>query len=174
VNRKFSRWRDLAAALCVVLAATSMASQACAKEQRGAVTNLPLPRYVSMKASEGNVRRGPSLTHRIDWVFKRRGMPLEITAEFGHWRRVRDQDGAGGWVHYALLSGARTVLVQEDMLTLHAQPDDTAQVTAALEYGVVARLGECSQTWCVVSVGGFSGWAPKDKLWGVMPDEIRD
>jgi SH3-like domain-containing protein len=67
--------------------------------ERGPVTGLPLPRYVSLKASEANVRRGPSLTHRIDWVFKRRDMPLRITAEFGHWRRVEDRDGAGGWVH---------------------------------------------------------------------------
>jgi len=44
----------------------------------GPETNLPLPRYVSLKASEGNVRRGPSLTHRIDWVFQRKGMPLQV------------------------------------------------------------------------------------------------
>jgi len=173
VIRKFSQQRGRAVALCVALGCTSLASMVAASE-RGPVTNLPLPRYVSMKAAEGNVRRGPSLTHRIDWVFKRRGMPLEVTAEFGHWRRVRDQDGAGGWVHYALLSGARTVLVQEDMLTLHARADEQAPVTAALEYGVVARLGDCALTWCEVSVGGFSGWAPKSKLWGVMPDEIRE
>ena len=69
-----------------------------------------------MKAAEGNVRRGPSLTHRIDWVFKRRGMPLQITAEYGNWRKVQDRDGAGGWVHYALLSGVRTVLIESEML----------------------------------------------------------
>ena len=74
----------------------------------GPVTNLPMPRFVSMKASEGNVRRGPSLTHRIDWVFQRRDMPLRITAEHGHWRRVEDRDGLGGWVHYSLLSGTRS------------------------------------------------------------------
>ncbi len=173
MNKVFLGQRGLSALLYAAVVATSLVTPAWAKD-RGAVTNLPLPRYVSMKASEGNVRRGPSLTHRIDWVFKRRGMPLEITAEFGHWRRVRDQDGAGGWVHYALLSGVRTVLIQEDMMTLHAQPNDKAPVTAALEYGVVARLGDCAPTWCEVSAGGFSGWAPKAKLWGVMPEEIRD
>lgn len=173
VIKTFLHRRSLLAALCVALGFGPLASMAAASE-RGPVTNLPLPRYVSMKASEGNVRRGPSLTHRIDWVFKRRGMPLEITAEFGHWRRVRDQDGAGGWVHYALLSGARTVLIQEDMLTLHAKANEQAPVTAALEYGVVARLGKCAPAWCEVSVGGFDGWAPKSKLWGVMPEEIRD
>ena len=81
--------------LVVLCAALAGSTGALARDARGPVTNLPLPRFVSMKASEANVRRGPSLTHRIDWVFKRRGMPLEVTAEFGHWRRVRDHDNAG-------------------------------------------------------------------------------
>ncbi|MFW8637268.1 SH3 domain-containing protein [Cribrihabitans pelagius] len=161
-----------AAAAALVLAAG--ACSAALAENRGPVTNLPLPRFVSMKAAEGNVRRGPSLTHKIDWVFKRRSMPLEITAEYGHWRRVRDRDGAGGWVHYALLSGVRTVLVEEDMLTVHAKPDDRAPVTAAFELGVVARLGSCTPDWCHISAGGYRGWAPKTKLWGVAPGEIRE
>lgn len=143
-------------------------------ERRGPVTNLPLPRFVSLKTSEGNVRRGPSLTHRIDWVFTRRGMPLEIIAEYGHWRRVRDRDGQGGWVHYALLSGVRTVLVEEDMLRVHARPETSSPVVAAFEMGVVAQLGACEAQWCEISAGGHDGWAPKSKLWGVKADELRE
>ncbi|WP_136442062.1 SH3 domain-containing protein [Pacificoceanicola onchidii] len=158
----------------VVLFSLGFSSSVAASETRGPVTNLPLPRFVSMKASEGNVRRGPSLTHRIDWVYKRRGMPLEVTAEHGHWRRVRDRDGAGGWVHYSLLSGVRTVLIEKDMLQLHARDDVESPVTAMLELGVVAELGDCSPQACKLTAGGFSGWAPKDALWGVKPDEIRE
>jgi SH3-like domain-containing protein len=145
-----------------------------AQDLRGPVTNLPLPRYVSMKAAEGNVRRGPSLTHRIDWVFKRRNMPLEVTAEYGHWRRVQDRDGAGGWVHYALLSGSRTVLIEQDMLPVHARPDEKTPITAAFELGVVARLNDCNLDWCQITAGGYKGWARKEHLWGVASDEIRD
>ncbi|MBO9429556.1 aspartyl-trna synthetase [Sulfitobacter sp. KE29] len=145
-----------------------------AEEARGQVTNLPLPRFVSMKASEGNVRRGPSLSHRIDWVYKRRDLPLRITAEHGHWRRVEDRDGMGGWVHYSLLSGTRTVLVEQDMLQLRINPDPKAAVVARLELGVVARLGECTLEWCELRSGGFTGWAPKVRLWGVGPKELRE
>ena len=143
-------------------------------QERGPVTNLPIPRFVSMKANEGNVRRGPSLSHRIDWVFKRRDMPLEITAEYGHWRRVRDRDGAGGWVHYSLLSGVRTVIVEQEMLELRTRPADDAQISARLEMGVIARLGECTQKWCKLTAAGYKGWAHKTALWGVKPDEIRE
>lgn len=156
--------------LCVAL----FASIASAAQERGSVTNLPLPRFVSLKVSEGNARRGPSLTHRIDWIYKRRNMPLEITAEYGHWRRVRDRDGAGGWVHYSLLSGVRTVLVEQDLLALRARPDPNAPELARLALGVVARLGECNVDWCKLTAGGYKGWAPKSAVWGVRADEIRE
>ena len=141
---------------------------------RGAVTNLPLPRYVSLKGGEGNARRGPSLSHRIDWVFRHAGMPLRVVAEFGHWRRVEDQDGAGGWVHYSLLSGVRTAIVQRDMLELLARPDERANVLARAEAGAIVRLHECSKDWCRISGGGEKGWVPKAAIWGVDAAEIRD
>ena len=108
--------------------------------RRGSETNLPIPRFVSMKAGKGNVRRGPSLSHRIDWVLTRRSMPLMITAEHGHWRRVQDRDGAGGWMHYALLSGVRTVTIEEDMVPVRTKPESTSDVRARAELGVVAKL----------------------------------
>jgi SH3-like domain-containing protein len=158
-----------------ILSATLLAvTVASAQERKGKVTNLPVPRFVSLKTSEGNVRRGPSLTHRIDWVFKRRSMPLRVTAEHGHWRRVEDRDGLGGWVHYSLLSGVRSVIVEKDLLTLRTRPDVKAPATAALEIGVVARLGQCDLEWCRITSGGYKGWAPKARIWGVGPDEIRD
>ncbi len=106
-----------------VFMAVSLPQSSIAADGVGSVTNLPLPRFVSLKAPEGNVRRGPSLSHRIDWVFQRSAMPLQITDEFGHWRRVQDQEGAGGWMHYSLLSGARTVIVKEDMTALLMRPE---------------------------------------------------
>lgn len=167
--------RIVAAVMTIFLMAVSGAAPAGESARKtGSVTNLPLPRYVSMKAKEGNVRRGPSLSHRIDWVFVRQDMPLQITAEHGHWRRVQDRDGAGGWVHYALLSGVRTVLVEKDMMPVHARPDPQTPLVAAFELGVVARLGTCGPEWCKVSAGGYRGWAQKEHLWGVDKDEIRD
>ncbi|PSK84977.1 SH3-like domain-containing protein [Limimaricola soesokkakensis] len=142
--------------------------------ERGPETNLPLPRFVSLSTDRGNVRRGPSLSHRIDWVFLRRDMPLQVTAEYGHWRRVTDREGVGGWMHYAMLSGVRTVIVDAELLPLRSRPQENATVVAQLEAGVVARLGECEPDWCRLTAGGYKGWAPKTLIWGVAPDEIRD
>ncbi|MFN0115627.1 MAG: SH3 domain-containing protein [Paracoccaceae bacterium] len=141
---------------------------------RGAETNLPLPRFVSLKSDEGNARRGPSLTHRIDWVFRRRDMPLLVTAEFENWRRVEDSDGQGGWIHYTLLSGVRTVVVESALAELTARPDEAAEVNARAEAGVIGRLGDCVPEWCRVSAGGEAGWVRKTDIWGVGAGELRD
>ncbi|MCY4287714.1 MAG: SH3 domain-containing protein [Aestuariivita sp.] len=141
---------------------------------KGTVTNLPIPRYVSMKAVRGNARRGPSLSHRIDWVYKHQNLPLKITAEHGHWRQVQDRDGQGGWIHYALLSGVRTVIVESERLQAYTRPDPTTAIVAIFEQGVIAELYECSLDWCSISAEGYRGWALKTDLWGVNADEIRE
>jgi SH3-like domain-containing protein len=159
----------------IVLMGTMVATAPAAiAAERGKVTNLPIPRYVSMKAEEGNVRRGPSLSHRIDWVFMHRNMPLEVTGEHGHWRRVRDRDGQGGWVHYSLLSGARHVIIENDLTPLRVKPRADAEVNAYAEAGVVARLGNCDLDWCRLTANGKRGWVQKSVLWGVKPEEIRN
>ncbi|MEO8529674.1 MAG: SH3 domain-containing protein [Deltaproteobacteria bacterium] len=141
-------------------------------EERGPVTNLPIPRYVSLKASEANARRGPSTAHRIDWVFKHRGTPLQIVGEFEHWRRVTDRDGQGGWVHYSLLSGVRTVLITQDLAALHTLPQENAPERAQVEAGAIADVRECLIDWCELDTGGYRGWMPKTAFWGVDPAEI--
>lgn len=143
-------------------------------KDRGSVTGRPLPRFVSMKAAEGNVRRGPSRTHQIDWIFKRRDMPLQITAEYGHWRRVIDRDGLGGWMHYSLLSGLRTVIVEQNGLELHVRADGASPVIVSLEMDVVARVSNCAIDWCRLLADGHKGWAPKSALWGIGAEEVLE
>jgi SH3-like domain-containing protein len=138
----------------------------------GPVTKQPLPRFVSLKGSEGNARRGPGLTHRIDWVFTTKGTPLRVVAEYENWRKVEDFEGLGGWVHFALLSVARTVIITTDMAQFHTLPDPASPVAFQAERGVLARLLECQIDWCRVNADGERGWAPKSVIWGVRLDEV--
>lgn len=163
--------KTVLAAFGLALMASSTAAQ---EEARGAVTNLPLPRYVSLKTSEGNARRGPGLTHRIDWVFNRAGMPLRLTAEYENWRRIEDAEGVGGWVHYSLLSGTRSALVTDAVLDLRSNPQPDATVVLRAEAGVIARILECQPDWCRLSLDGEKGWALKTAFWGVDAEERFD
>lgn len=166
--------RFIAKALCVAALALCAPGPALAAGEaaRGKVTNLPLPRYVSTRAAEVNARRGPGLSHRVDWTFVRRGAPLQVTGEYGNWRRVRDPEGAGGWVLHSLLSGARTVLVQApEPVAMRAAAGAQSPIRAVLEPGVVGRLAGCVPDWCRISVESVEGWAPRGALWGVDPGE---
>lgn len=158
-------------ALALFLTATPVVAD---EVQLGEVTNLPLPRYVSLKASEANVRRGPSLSHRIDWIFTHRNMPLQIVAEYENWRRVVDREGLGGWIHFTLLSGVRSVIIDTDMQPIFARASEDSSQIALVESGVIARLKACTATWCEVDADGFDGWIPKTALWGVDADEVLE
>ncbi|MBM2575229.1 aspartyl-trna synthetase [Jannaschia sp. Os4] len=140
-------------------------------QMRGPVTDLPIPRFVSMKAAEGYARRGPSREHRIDWVYKRRHMPVRIVDEYGHWRRVQDAEGQGGWMHYSLLSGTRTVLVRGERVQMRRKADPEAKAAAVLEHGVIAWLDRCEGGWCRIEAGARGGWVPVGDLWGIAPEE---
>ncbi len=135
---------------------------------------LPLPRFVSLRAGEVNVRTGPGRRYPIRWVFRRRHMPVEIIAEFENWRQIRDWEGEIGWVHRGTLSGRRTVLVVGRTRTLRRDPGADAPALARAEAGVIGRLLECRPKWCKVEIGGYKGWLRRGAQWGVTPGEARE
>ncbi len=142
--------------------------------RRGSQTGLAIPRFVSLKSSTVNARRGPSLSHQVDWVFVRRGLPVEVVAEHGNWRKVRDHDGASGWVHHSLIRGARSAIIVSPETMLMRKPSPYARPVARAERGVVASIEECVPAWCEIEADGFEGWARKTALWGVRADEVFD
>ena len=164
----------------LVAAATILAPAAGAAQgvATGPVTGLPVPRYVSLKSDRVNLREGPTKDHRTSWVFQRAGLPVEITAEFEIWRRVRDAEGTEGWVLHSLLSGRRTSLVapwlKSGVLKLHERADDKSGLVAQLQPGVLGNVRQCNGKWCRINGQGFDGWILQDKLWGVYPQEKVD
>lgn len=138
-------------------------------------SGLPLPRFVSLKTERVNVRRGPSSDHKVAWVFQRKGLPVEIVAEFENWRRIRDSDGEEGWILQNMLSGRRTAMIAPwrsgQSVTLYRDQNLTSEPVARLSAGVVADVESCSGEWCRVVAAGFSGYIEQAMLWGVYPGE---
>ncbi|RYX90010.1 MAG: aspartyl-trna synthetase [Bradyrhizobiaceae bacterium] len=138
-------------------------------------SGLPVPRYVSLKSDHVNVRAGPTKDNDVAWVYTRSGLPVEITAEYENWRRVRDSEGAEGWVYHSLLSGRRTAVVtmkqKDDLASIYDDPDAKSSVAARLQAGVVAQVKRCRDGWCRVIGNGFDGWIEQQRLWGVYADE---
>jgi SH3-like domain-containing protein len=138
----------------------------------GAEINLPVPRFVSLRSDEVNVRTGPGVRYPIDWVFVRKTMPVEVLAEVDTWRKIRSLDGTEGWVHQSMLTGRRTaVVIGSQTRTLYKRNDAATATVALLEPGVIAGLLECRDAWCRIEAGGQKGWLPRDQIWGVLPSE---
>ena len=171
-------------ALLALLSGVLTPGAAYSASDAGSGSGLQLPRFVSLKSDKVNVRGGPNKDQDVAWVYTRTGLPVEITAEFENWRRIRDWEGAEGWVYHSLLSGRRTGLISaavkgkspDQPVPIHASADAKSAVVAQLEPGVLGAVKRCDGQWCRVSGKGingtgFDGWIEQDRLWGVYPNE---
>lgn len=174
----------LATALAVsFLAAASLPTFAAgpAHGVRTGPSGLPLPRFVSLKSGRVNMRVGPGLNYQINWLYLKDGLPMEIVQEFDTWRRVRDADGAEGWINQALLSGKRTALAapwfkgKQTALVLYNKPNKDSGIVANVEPGVVGTIQSCNGKWCEMKFGRYTGWMEQTQIWGAYPGEtIKD
>jgi SH3-like domain-containing protein len=158
-----------AVALCLLAGSIGMA-QAADK------TTDPVPRFVSLRADTVNLRTGPGNRYPIEYVYHRKGYPLEIIAEFDQWRQVRDWQGTEGWVHQRMVTGVRNIVVQGSQHILRQSGDGGAAPVAKLDPGVIAHLLECSDAWCHIDVqngaSDVKGWLARNEIWGVLPNEV--
>lgn len=134
----------------------------------------PIPRFVSLKSGEVNMRVGPGKHFPIEWVYKREAYPMEVIEEFGHWRKVRDIENTQGWIHYRLLVSKRTAIVQPantPLIPIYSSNSATSRIVLEAEPGVMLTLHACDTIWCQASVRDYQGWIEKKHLWGVYTDE---
>ena len=148
-------------------------------------SGLPLPRFVSLKATKVNLRVGPGEDYAVAYRYVKNGLPLEVIQEYDNWRRVRDADGTTGWIYGALLSGTRTAITSpwrkatgtaKDTVVLYNTPAAQAGVVAYLEPGVIGKLDSCDGAWCELEVKydkrTLRGYVNQAELWGAYPDEV--
>jgi SH3-like domain-containing protein len=144
-----------------------------AEPSKGTATGQPLPRWASLRSDEVNLRTGPGTRYPVDWVYKRRDLPVKIVREFEIWRLIEDQDGVKGWVNQATLTGRRGFVVKDGDRTLRKSASDDATPVAILKPGVVGRIRACEagKLWCDMQVGDYRGWLKRDDVWGLTGDE---
>lgn len=171
------------AALSILAASPSLAAPAADAPQSQDIyvakgkSGLPLPRFVSLKSGRVNSRIGPGTTYAVDWMYLKSGLPMEIIQEFDNWRKVRDADGAEGWINQSLLSAKRTAIVapwqrgKKTQINVLKTPAANANVVAIVEPGVIGHIKTCNGDWCEVTFDGNTGWMSQKLLWGAYPGE---
>jgi len=137
-------------------------------------SGLPIPRFVSLKAKEVNMRQGPGRQYKIIWKYVRKWYPVEVIAEYNAWRKVVDIGGEEGWIHKSLLSGKRTAILIEEKMVWRRTPNDDANKVLISNSGVIAEIEECRSGWCRLQYNDYRGWVPVHALWGVSHSTIRD
>lgn len=135
-------------------------------------TQLPLPRFVSLRSDKAYIRSGPAMRYPVKWVLVKNDMPVEIIQEFDHWRKIRTIEADEGWIHKSLLSGKRTVMINgTELVPLRQKNEGGSKMLARLEPYVIAAVEECTGSWCLVATGGYEGWIERNHLWGVYESE---
>ena len=132
---------------------------------------LPIPRFVTIKSAEANIRTGPGKRYPIKWEVSRKGVPVEIISEFEQWRKIRDSQGEEGWIFQTMLSGVRAVIIQSKSQILYKSDSASSRPLAKLNVGVIAKLKTCTKEWCNLETEDLEGWVPRSVLWGVYPSE---
>jgi SH3-like domain-containing protein len=165
----------------MVAGAPQASAQTAAQTVTLGPSGLPLPRFVSLKSGRVNSRIGPGVNYSVNWMYMKAGLPMEIVQEYDTWRKVRDADGAEGWVNQSLLSGKRTAMVapwQRDKgspIKLFDDPDTNSSVVALVEPGVMGTIKSCDGQWCEMTLGGHTGWLDQSLVWGAYPGEkVKD
>ena len=137
-------------------------------------SGLPVPRYVTLKFDEANLRAGPGREYPVLWQYRTKGLPLLVDAEFGIWRKVVDHDGTAGWMHGSVLSLRRMALVSTNMAKIHVSPDVSSAVMALAERNALMELQSCPKAWCRVATVDVRGWINRQALWGLLKTESLD
>ena len=160
-----------AAAGLLAIAAAPAATPAAAAEFADGTTDLPKPRFVSIKRGSAMMRSGPGERFPILWEYKRPGLPMEILKEYEIWRQVRDPSGEIGWMNKALLTGQRSGIITDQTRLLYVAPDMKSRIAWRIEPGAVVTITLCEDLWCRVSKDGKSGYIVRDHMWGTYRRE---
>ena len=134
----------------------------------GSQTGLLLPRFVSLRTAEVNARTGPGKRYPIDWVYKRKNLPVQVVDEFGTWRKIREHDGTESWIHQTMVSGKDTALVVTNEALLYDSNSKRSRPIARLQSGLIAEVVRCQDSRCQLQIANQRGWVGKADLWGAL------
>lgn len=142
-----------------------------ATEFADGTTDLPKPRFVSIKSGSAMMRTGPGERFPIMWEYKRASLPVEVLQEYEIWRKVRDPAGEIGWMNKALLTSQRTAIITGQTRLLYVAPDVKSRIAWRIAPGAVVLVTLCEDMWCRVSKDGKSGYILRDQMWGTYKRE---
>ena len=165
-------YKNISMQIITTLISIIIFSQVCHADI-GKETGLEIPRYVSLKSNDANIRVGPSMNYPIEIKYITKNYPLKIIEEYEEWRKVEDFKKNSGWIHKSLITGTRTgIVLSSDNKTIKLLNTLDGNVIGEIGKGNIVFLEKCKIDWCLVSSGNYKGWIDKKNIWGVKEKEI--
>ena len=150
----------------LILAGLAAVSLSAGHDAAIAQAEVEVPYWASVQKDEAFARAGPMATYQIEWVFRRKHLPVKVIKRYGAWRQIVDPSGWTGWMHSNMLSRKRTAIVTGSVIAIRSAPRDNARLLWRAEPGVVGELGDCESGWCEFAVEKRAGWVRQDQIWG--------
>ena len=150
----------------LILAGLAAVSLSAGHDAGIAQAEVEVPSWASVQKDEAFARAGPMATYQIEWVFRRKHLPVKVIKRYGAWRQIVDPSGWTGWMHSNMLSRKRTAIVTGSVIAIRSAPRDNARLLWRAEPGVVGELGDCESGWCEFAVEKRAGWVRQDQIWG--------
>lgn len=168
MSQRSSRKGDSGSLFLTILASISLWYPTSVQAyQRQTPSGYEVPRYITLKFAKVNARAGPGDDHKLLFVYRTRGLPLQVIAETSEWRRVCDPDGQIAWVHKRVTDGRRAVInTSRRPAPILNSPKPEAATIALLDVRAMAELDQCKRGWCRISADGAKGWVREGSLWG--------
>ena len=164
-------YKNIGMQIVIILISIIMFSQV-SNANIGKETGLEIPRYVSLKSDDANIRVGPSKNYPIEIKYIKKNYPLKVLDEYEEWRKVEDFNSNIGWIHKSLISGIRTgIVLSNDNKAIKLLNTLNGNVIGEIGKGNIVFLEKCKIDWCLVSIGDFEGWMDKNYIWGVKEKE---
>ena len=165
-------YKNISMQIIITFISIIIFSQICYAEI-GKVTGLEIPRYISLKSDDANIRVGPNKNYPITIKYIKKNYPLKVLEEYEDWRKVVDFQKNFGWIHKSLISGTRTgIILSKDNTNIELLNTLDGNIIGEIGKGNIVYLEKCKINWCLVSAGNFRGWINKKYIWGVKKKEI--
>ena len=132
------------------------------------------PFFQILRNNEVNLRTGPGERFPIEWVYRKKGLPLKVLNEFDVWRQVQDVDGTTGWMHKQGLRHKRHVMTLDKRQNiLYLKPNETSLILAFIEPHVIGKEVFCKEnsSYCRATFGHITGYIKRTSLFGVLKKE---
>ena len=121
--------------------------------------------YLILKYNEVNVRYGPGFDYPINYVYKKKNLPIKVIDKKENFRRIIDFKKNSGWIHVSQLKKGKSLILLKDQI-LFSKPTRYSKPIIKIVKGRLLLVKKCKKKWCKVKTEDYLGWIVTNNIWG--------